>query len=113
MSPVDDAPARLQVLASRAISGDARATESLLGAVHQMVRRYGRARLIRVPGGDQAAEDVAQEVCIATDGTGSENLQSGRGVIHRRHRWTLSGCYIDLVRVAAPNGHRVTVPNPT
>jgi len=65
MSPVDDAPARLQVLASRAIGGDARATESLLGAVHQMVRRYGRARLVRVPGGDQAAEDVAQEVCIA------------------------------------------------
>jgi RNA polymerase sigma-70 factor (ECF subfamily) len=39
--------------------------EGLLGAVHKMVHRYCRARLSRYPGAEQAADDVAQEVCIA------------------------------------------------
>jgi RNA polymerase sigma-70 factor, ECF subfamily len=65
MSALDDAPQRLQELATRAVVGDPQATESLLGAVHTMVRRYCRARLARFPGAAQAAEDVAQEVCIA------------------------------------------------
>jgi RNA polymerase sigma-70 factor (ECF subfamily) len=47
------------------VSGDRRATEDLIGAVHQLVHRYCRARLSRFPGVEQAADDVAQEVCIA------------------------------------------------
>jgi RNA polymerase sigma-70 factor (ECF subfamily) len=61
----DDAAADLQRLAARAVEGDAQATESLLGAVHRMVHRYCRARLSRYPGAEHAADDVAQEVCIA------------------------------------------------
>jgi RNA polymerase sigma-70 factor, ECF subfamily len=65
MSSMDDASRRLQGLAARAVLGEPQATEQLLGAVHTMVRRYCRARLSRFPGSTQAAEDVAQEVCIA------------------------------------------------
>ena len=61
----DDAAADLQRLAAHAVGGDAQATESLLGAVHRMVHRYCRARLSRYPGAEHAADDVAQEVCIA------------------------------------------------
>src|SRR3954470_3120334 len=61
----DDAAADLQRLAAHAVQGDAQATESLLGAVHRMVHRYCRARLSRYPGAEHAADDVAQEVCIA------------------------------------------------
>src|SRR5215218_10387238 len=61
----DDAAADLQWLAAHAVEGDAQATESLLGAVHRMVHRYCRARLSRYPGAEHAADDVAQEVCIA------------------------------------------------
>src|SRR4051794_34376830 len=61
----DDAAADLQRLAARAVGGDAQATELLLGAVHRMVHRYCRARLSRFPGAGHAADDVAQEVCIA------------------------------------------------
>src|SRR3954465_8895914 len=61
----DDAADDLQRLAARAGEGNAQATESLLGAVHRMVHRYCRARLARYPGAEHAADDVAQEVCIA------------------------------------------------
>src|SRR5919199_2391810 len=61
----DDAARDLQRLAAHAVEGDAQATESLLGAVHRMVHRYCRARLARYPGAEHAADDVAQEVCIA------------------------------------------------
>jgi RNA polymerase sigma-70 factor, ECF subfamily len=61
----DDAAGELQRLAAHAVEGDAQATESLLGAVHRMVHRYCRARLSRYPGAEHAADDVAQEVCIA------------------------------------------------
>jgi RNA polymerase sigma-70 factor (ECF subfamily) len=65
MMSTDDAAGDLQRLAARAVEGDAQATESLLGAVHRMVHRYCRARLSRYPGAEHAADDVAQEVCIA------------------------------------------------
>jgi RNA polymerase sigma-70 factor (ECF subfamily) len=55
----------LQRLAARAVEGDAQAVETLLGAVHRMVHRYCRARLARFAGAEHAADDVAQEVCIA------------------------------------------------
>ena len=55
----------MQALASRAVTGDRRATEDLIGVVHQMVHRYCRGRLSRFPGAEHAADDVAQEVCIA------------------------------------------------
>src|SRR5919199_3460445 len=61
----DDAAGDLQRLAAHAVEGDAQAAESLLGAVHRMVHRYCRARLARFPGAEHAADDVAQEVCIA------------------------------------------------
>jgi RNA polymerase sigma-70 factor (ECF subfamily) len=64
MSPSDDGE-DLQGLSSRAVLGDAAATEQLLKIVHRMVRRYCRARLARFPGADHTADDVAQEVCIA------------------------------------------------
>jgi RNA polymerase sigma-70 factor (ECF subfamily) len=55
----------MQTLAARAVAGDGRATEDLIGAVHHLVHRYCRARLSRFPGAEHAADDVAQEVCIA------------------------------------------------
>ena len=55
----------LQRLAVRAVEGDAQAVESLLGAVHRLVHRYCRVRLAHFPGAEHAADDVAQEVCIA------------------------------------------------
>lgn len=65
MTARDDGSRDLHRLAGRAISGDPRATEDLLGAVHRLVHRYCRARLSRFPGAEHAADDVAQEVCIA------------------------------------------------
>jgi RNA polymerase sigma-70 factor (ECF subfamily) len=64
MSP-PDGEHDLQVLSSRAVQGDGGATEELLRIVHQLVRRYCRARLARFPGADHSADDVAQEVCVA------------------------------------------------
>lgn len=55
----------VQALAARAVAGDRRAIEDLIGAVHRLVHRYCRARLSRFPGAEHAADDVAQEVCIA------------------------------------------------
>src|SRR5512135_816117 len=61
----DEPPTTVQVLATRAVAGDRRAVEELIGAVHRLVHRYCRARLSRFPGAEHAADDVAQEVCIA------------------------------------------------
>jgi RNA polymerase sigma-70 factor (ECF subfamily) len=47
------------------MAGDPRALEDLLGTVHRLVHRYCRARLSRFAGAEHAADDVAQEVCIA------------------------------------------------
>ncbi|MGI4896675.1 MAG: RNA polymerase sigma factor ShbA, partial [Janthinobacterium lividum] len=55
----------LQELATRALSGDQGAVAELLAAVRRLVHRYCRAKLGRLPGADHAAEDAAQEVCIA------------------------------------------------
>jgi RNA polymerase sigma-70 factor (ECF subfamily) len=68
----------LQELSSRAVRGDAAATERLLKIVHKIVRRYCRARLARFPGADHTADDVAQEVCIAVLAALSRYRDEGR-----------------------------------
>ncbi|GAB2848010.1 hypothetical protein GCM10022221_54320 [Actinocorallia aurea] len=55
----------LRELATLAVQGDPLATEVLIGQVRPLVVRYCRARLGRVSGQYHAADDVAQEVCIA------------------------------------------------
>lgn len=65
MSRADGGKAELGGLAARAITGDRQAMEQLLASVHTLVHRYCRARLSRFPGAEHAADDVAQEVCIA------------------------------------------------
>ena len=52
-------------LAARAVEGDTAARDALLAHVRIVVHRYCRARLGRLPGSEQAADDVAQEVCLA------------------------------------------------
>ncbi|MBK6871920.1 MAG: RNA polymerase sigma factor ShbA [Kineosporiaceae bacterium] len=65
MTRADDGSEGLQGLLAGALAGNARATEDLLAAVHQMVQRYCRVRLSRYPAAEYTADDVAQEVCIA------------------------------------------------
>jgi RNA polymerase sigma-70 factor (ECF subfamily) len=55
----------LRDLSALAAEGQPAAMESLLGHIRPMVLRYCRARLGRISGHQQAADDVAQEVCIA------------------------------------------------
>jgi RNA polymerase sigma-70 factor (ECF subfamily) len=62
--PVDVGP-DLRGLVAQALRGDAAATENLLRSVRRMVHRYIRARLGGPFGDDGAADDAAQEVCIA------------------------------------------------
>ena len=57
--------AGLRDLTSRAARGQPAAIESLLEHIRPMIVRYCRARLGRVAGHYQVADDVAQEVCIA------------------------------------------------
>jgi RNA polymerase sigma-70 factor (ECF subfamily) len=52
-------------LTTQAVRGHPAAIESLLEHIRPMVVRYCRARLGRVTAHDHAADDVAQEVCIA------------------------------------------------
>jgi RNA polymerase sigma-70 factor (ECF subfamily) len=52
-------------LLARAVGGDPEATSSLVAMVRPALVRYCRARLGRVAGGYDAADDVAQEVCLA------------------------------------------------
>ncbi|HUZ26649.1 MAG TPA: sigma-70 family RNA polymerase sigma factor [Streptosporangiaceae bacterium] len=52
-------------LAAQAVGGQPAAIESLLRQIRPMVLRYCRARLGRISGHYQAADDVAQEVCLA------------------------------------------------
>jgi RNA polymerase sigma-70 factor, ECF subfamily len=59
--PDDD----LRALAARAVEGDPRATEHLLAGVRSLVFRYARGRLGRYRGAEDAADDAAQEACIA------------------------------------------------
>jgi RNA polymerase sigma-70 factor, ECF subfamily len=55
----------LRDLVARSARGDARAKDALIAHIRPLVLRYCRARLARVPGADQAADDAAQEVCLA------------------------------------------------
>jgi RNA polymerase sigma-70 factor (ECF subfamily) len=55
----------LRGLASRAAAGDAASLDMLLARVRPLVFRYCRGRLGRLPGADHAADDAAQEVCLA------------------------------------------------
>lgn len=55
----------LRDLAASAISGDQAATDELMGAVYRLAVRYARARLGTFPGARDAAQDAAQEVCVA------------------------------------------------
>jgi RNA polymerase sigma-70 factor (ECF subfamily) len=57
--------ASLSDLTSLAVRGQPAAIESLLEQIRPMVVRYCRARLSRITGHYQVADDVAQEVCIA------------------------------------------------
>ena len=52
-------------LTADAVGGQPAAIESLLRQIRPMVLRYCRARLGRISGHYQVADDVAQEVCIA------------------------------------------------
>lgn len=55
----------MAALAARAMAGDATALEELMVGVRERAFRYARARLGRFPRAANAAEDAAQEVCIA------------------------------------------------
>ncbi len=55
----------LRDLTSLAVRGQPAAIESLLEQIRPMVVKYCRARLSRIAGHYQVADDVAQEVCIA------------------------------------------------
>jgi RNA polymerase sigma-70 factor, ECF subfamily len=52
-------------LTAQAVGGQPAAIDSLLRQFRPMVLRYCRARLGRISGQYQSADDVAQEVCIA------------------------------------------------
>lgn len=55
----------LDELVSLAVGAEPRATEELLERLRPMISRYCRARLGRVDGSFDCADDVAQEVCVA------------------------------------------------
>jgi RNA polymerase sigma-70 factor (ECF subfamily) len=61
----DDSRGLWSQLVVRAVAGESDAIETLITGVRQRVHRYCRARLRGYPGADQAADDVAQEVCVA------------------------------------------------
>jgi RNA polymerase sigma-70 factor (ECF subfamily) len=60
-----DQKVSLRDLSAQAADGQPGAIELLLGQIRPMVLRYCRARLGRISGHYQVADDVAQEVCIA------------------------------------------------
>lgn len=55
----------MATMAAQAMAGDSVALEELMRAVRERAFRYARARLGRFPQAANAAEDAAQEVCIA------------------------------------------------
>jgi RNA polymerase sigma-70 factor (ECF subfamily) len=55
----------LRDLAAAATQGDRGAMDALLATIRPMVLRYCRGRLGRLPGAEYAADDAAQEACIA------------------------------------------------
>lgn len=65
MDQSEHAQFRLGDLAARAIGGDSEALHGLMVEVHGLAYRYARSRLSSFPQAAAAAEDAAQEVCIA------------------------------------------------
>jgi RNA polymerase sigma-70 factor (ECF subfamily) len=67
VNPQLDGGTRVNIrdLTAQAVGGQPAAIDSLLRQIRPMVLRYCRARLGRISGHYQAADDVAQEVCIA------------------------------------------------
>lgn len=61
----DPEEAAVSELTGRAVTGDRRATAQLLARIRPRVVRYCRARLGRMSGHYQLADDVAQDVCLA------------------------------------------------
>lgn len=57
---------RLDVVVAAAVAGDRDALCELLATVRPIVLRYCRARVGSIERGGQTADDVAQEVCLAT-----------------------------------------------
>lgn len=55
----------LSQLAQAAGAGDDEAFDGLLRRMSQLIHRYCRSRLAGLPGGDQSAEDAAQEACLS------------------------------------------------
>ena len=64
ISPVESESA-LNALVDLAVTGDVEALEQLLARIRPLALRYCRARLGRLPGSSQDADDAAQEVCLA------------------------------------------------
>ncbi len=60
-----DSQVPLRDLAAAARDDDEAATESLMSTVHLIAVRYARARLGQFTGAGDAAQDAAQEVCVA------------------------------------------------
>lgn len=58
-------PGNIAILTELAAGGHPGAIDTLLRQIRPMVLRYCRARLGRISGHYHAADDVAQEVCIA------------------------------------------------
>lgn len=65
-------------LVDRARAGEPRAVEELLAHVRQFVHRYSRARLCRLPSGQELAEDAAQDVCVAVLDALPRYIDTGR-----------------------------------
>lgn len=63
--PVEDGRGLWSQLVTRAVAGESDAVETLITGVRERVHRYCRARLRGYPGAGAAADDVAQEVCVA------------------------------------------------
>lgn len=65
--PMDSRTDRIDLrdLAAAATQGDREAMEALIARIRPMVLRYCRGRLGRLPGAEYAADDAAQEACIA------------------------------------------------
>lgn len=57
---------RLDAVVAEAVAGDGNALREVLETIRPIVVRYCRARVGTVERGGMSADDVAQEVCLAT-----------------------------------------------
>ncbi|HYS35294.1 MAG TPA: RNA polymerase sigma factor ShbA, partial [Pseudonocardiaceae bacterium] len=73
-----DVTTDLAIVVDAAVSGDRAATERLLALVRPLVLRYCRARIGRQERSFAAADDVAQEVCLAVFTSLSTYVDQGR-----------------------------------